>query len=291
MKYSFIIKNGKAKISNRSKTIVTSFSLLLGLITSARAQFEIIGVSWSFTNSSVVRIAPNTGAEMQIGLSGFERLNSLARSPGGGLYSVGGADSRSLIAIDPATGAGQFQIGLNFGAVSVDVRGLAFSPAGVLYAINDATAPLSDYLFTINPVTGAGTLVGVTGMPGLQGLDFAPDGTLYGWDVGSGSGTGAGLVRIDPLTGLATDVNSSVSGSYLIQSIVFAPDGTLYGAGDALYRINVTTGEPTVIGPGGYPDLRGIEVVPEPSSLLLLACGGLAVLRRWLKRKNDYPAA
>jgi hypothetical protein len=49
-----------------------------------------------------------------------------------------------------------------------------------------------------------------------------------------------------------------------------APDGTLFGARESLFKINVTTGKTTLIGSGGYSDIRGIAFIkghsqPAPS--------------------------
>ena len=83
------------------------------------------------------------------------------------------------------------EIATSVASLSLDVRGMAFAPDGTLYAVRNG----GDTLFTVNPSSGATTLVGSMNFPGVQGLAFAADGTLYAWDVGSGSGIGAGLLR------------------------------------------------------------------------------------------------
>ena len=78
-------------------------------------------------------INPTNGVGSVIGLTGFNYLNSLARDKSGNLYSACG---NQLIRINPATGAGTSVANLNFDlAQSLDIRGLAFSPDGFLYAI------------------------------------------------------------------------------------------------------------------------------------------------------------
>ena len=125
--------------------------------------------------------------------------------------------------------------------------------------------------------TGAGTLIGATGLTGLQGLDFSPAGVLYGWDID------IGLMTINPAIGVATDVNPQVGATADIQSIVFSPNGTpFFGARNALFTIDPTSGMPTRVGSGGYTDVRGIEIpgagsVPERGALLFVG-GGLAGL-------------
>ena len=153
----------------------------------------------------------------------------------------------------------------------------AVSPQNVLYAVNN-TGPAGQTdthdLYTIDVSSGVGTHIGVTGI-GVQGLDFSPTGVLYGWDIFTG------LVTIDAATGAATDVNPAVGGlSYPIQTIGFAPDGTLYGAFNSLFTMAFATGIPTLVGAGGYSDVRGIEflAVPEPGSVALLALGLLVIV-------------
>jgi hypothetical protein len=179
-----------------------------------------------------------------------------------------------LITIDPATGKGTQVAILDFPVYPASVRALAFSPGGVLYAVNCRPgAGLQPHdLYTINVATGVGTLIGHTG-DGVQGLAFSPGGVLYGWDVV------LGLVTINTATGAATDVNPAIGGTGDIQSIIFGPDGKLYGGCNALYIIDPTTGAYTLVGSGGYSDVRGLEFAPivfktgdiTPIYLLLLS--------------------
>ncbi|MCX5888513.1 MAG: hypothetical protein NTY36_03575 [Deltaproteobacteria bacterium] len=224
---------------------------------------SLIGASWSFTDSPVVRINQTTGTGSTIGLSGYSRLNSLAKDSDGVLYSV---SNNQLIKIDPNTGKGTLVVTLTFPTYPPDVRGLTFSPSGVLYAINcrpGSGLPPHD-LYTINLTTGVGTYIGPNDHDGLtfgiQDIAFSPDGTtLYGWDVTKG------LVTINPATGNAT-AHPGWVGTADIQGIVFAPDGALYGAGNGLYKINTTTGAYTMVGSGGYTDLRGLQFLTNRRS-------------------------
>src|SRR5919106_926597 len=63
-------------------------------------------------------------------------------------------------------------------------------------------------LITINPVTGAGTVVGDTGLgfAAFGGLDFSSDGTLFAAvNIAGNGGTGSDhLATIDTATGAAT---------------------------------------------------------------------------------------
>jgi len=176
-----------------------------------------------------------------IGYSGFARLNSLALDNVGRFVSVGGTAADALLTINPTTGAGTQISTLNFGH-PIDVRALACSSAGDLYAVNNQVPGFisPQDLYRVNLATGVGTFVATLSAQ-CQALDFDAAGTLYGW--GALTANQWGLMKIDPATGAITDINPlHPSRGVTIQSIVFGPDGTLYGADDQLYRINVTTG-------------------------------------------------
>jgi hypothetical protein len=237
---------------------IAAFVILVG---HCEALAQVIGVSWSDTNSRVFKIDRATGAGQEIGLSGTVRLNSLAENSAGKLYSVGGAADNALVTINPTTGAATVVATLT----SNDIRGLAFTSNDTLYGIlNGGSINTPDKLVTINVNTGTVSLIGSALGPGMQALDFSPAGVLYGWDV-----NGAGLVTINTTTGAATDVNPSIGGSTNVQGLAFAGDGSLYGAADNFfYTINVATGAATLVGTGSYTDIRGLAIlVPEPNGL------------------------
>jgi hypothetical protein len=206
-------------------------------------------------DGTLVSIDPATGSSTAIGPTGFALLNSMARDSSGTIYSTDGVN---LVKIDPTTGVGTAVQTLK---PTTDVRGLTFTPTDVLFAIRNGGEAGSttdpDDLVTIDVTTGVVTLIGNTGFSALQAFECSPKGTLYGWDLIRG------LVTIDPSTGAATVVNPGSGGSPDVQGLAFAPSGTLYGAGNALYTIDVSTGALTLVGSGGYKDVRGIEFLKE----------------------------
>lgn len=145
----------------------------------------------------------------------------------------------------------------------------AASPGtGLLYGTTRAND-----LITINPVTGAPTLVGNMGSGPMPALAVSPaSGVIY-----SGAGAGSPLVfTLSPATGVATLLGNSGLGFSAISSFDFGPGGILYASvnivndggsgGDNLATINLATGVATVIGsyglcgPAGCA-LEGMEAI------------------------------
>lgn len=133
-------------------------------------------------------------------------------------------------------------------------------------ATNFQTFHTTPALIRIDPLTGAATkiadLPGVpvqlvnnpnsTAMspfgPFISGLDFAPNGTLYGVTLPTHFGGESHLVTIDPTNGKITDI-----GSTGVQSL----NGITY-----------------------------VQTVPEPASLALFVVGGLAFWGRSRRRAS-----
>jgi hypothetical protein len=173
---------------------------------------------------------------------------------------------------------------------------IAFSPADRLFGVSNN----GETLYEIDPSTGTSLRsVPLTGtihssgtlFPGeINGIDFAPDGTLYG--------IGFGLYRIDPFTGIATRITplgQQVSGD-LFNDLDFGPDSQLRSASfesppdglSNLYRIDPATGIGQLVGPMGV-DIAGLASVPEPSTGALLIAGALVVFvfHKWRARPAD----
>ena len=216
---------------------------------------QFIGLAFG---GDVFRIDTDGSGSSNIGNSGFGG-NSLAKDSTGELFTITGLPGgiRPLVKIDPETGSGSLSTQFDLSG-SLISSALAFSPTDEVFTIArfDQISPPGDDLFKLDIETGQQTYLGTTlGFSRIQGLDFSPEGILYGWDISEG------LVIIDSETGQTTDVNVAVGADVGIQSIVFTDDGRLFGSEDALYEIDVETGETTFVGEGGYDDLRGIEVL------------------------------
>lgn len=226
---------------------------LAALLVPARASADLIAITWK---GEAVRLDEVTAVVTTIGSCGFVELNSLARLSDGRLIAAtkSGAITARLVTIDPVTGVADM---LHFPFLN-DIRALAVSPGGVLHAIDSNGSGTQNTLYWLDLSVPLGDssikhFVGQTSIPGIQGMEFAPDGSLYAWSVTHG------LILIDPATGNATDVNGVIDGSSIVQTLAFAPDGTLYGAYEFLYRIDRQTGQTTQIGGPTNASIRGFE--------------------------------
>ena len=136
---------------------------------------------------------------------------------------------------------------------SLAVAQQSASAAEILYGMTGAGGTASS-LYTIDPTTGASTLVGATGFGHVVAMDFNPvDGLLYGISNSSG-GT---LLTIDVATGAGTAIatlGGSMTGSNA-PDMAFNAAGTLYTWNepftDNLNTVDLGTGVGTEIGPNG----------------------------------------
>jgi hypothetical protein len=175
------------------------------------------------------------------------RANAMARKDGT-LWLNEHTGTHDLSQIDEHTGV----VTRVHSDLGVDLRGLATTGSfRQLLGITDRTP--SDRLVRIDLGSGSVTTIGSTGFTTLQALTLQ-QAQFLAWDLTHG------LVRIDHLTGAGTDVNPSVgTGGATIQFLVAMADGRLLGGSNALYEIDPATGVPTLLGSGGYADLRGAE--------------------------------
>ena len=229
-------------------------TLLLSLVafTAPAAAQDVLGLGWG---GDVYDIDLATGNSTLVGNCGFDRINAMAKAPDGTLYAMSGGD---LITIDSVTGLATYVATTNLNSV----RGLAFDASGTLYAAENPvpTAIDEEILYTVDVATGATTLIGAMGYFGIQGLAYA-HGTLYAFDTGNGSGFGDGLITIDPMTAVATDVNPAIGGSASEAQCLFADSaGNLYCANTELFAVDAISGSVTRIGGGAF-SVRGAEVI------------------------------
>ena len=143
------------------------------------------------------------------------------------------------------------------GCLMTKVCPLSAQPATLLGVDRD-----SGNLYQISTVDASLTFIGNTGIQLLGNLEFAPNGLLYAFTIGSD----ATLYRIDPNTAQSTAVGRLGVREVFEGGLAFAPDGTGYGVNGEnantpqLFRINSSTGQATIIGTisGGAHDINGL---------------------------------
>jgi hypothetical protein len=170
------------------------------------------------------------------------------------LYLATGAGSSNaqLFTINPSTAAATYVADITVGGFHVSMTGLAFQPGtGVLYGVTSNGNNYSQTLVTINPLTGAATIVGGPGaLSGVvSDITFNQTGTmLFGWAANIGSNPNR-AVTINLITGVAGSFGTS-DGSTNGGAIAIDPiSGTAYvshqGSGGALQTLDTSTGSLT----------------------------------------------
>jgi hypothetical protein len=112
--------------------------------------------------------------------------------------------------------------------------------AGIVYVSRDFHA-----FGTVDLTTGVYTTIATTSVQ-LDGLSFAPNGTLYGL------GSDNNLYMVNPTTGGLTNVGAT--GTFFgLNSLAARSNGTLFGEDPfgTLYTLNPATGQATLVGSSG----------------------------------------
>ncbi|RMH89433.1 MAG: T9SS C-terminal target domain-containing protein, partial [Calditrichaeota bacterium] len=165
-------------------------------------------------------------------------------------------------------------------AFPVALHGFGFEihPAqrGVLYAV---TGEASQGAFlTLDPQTGAGTLIGQTGFEDVNGVTIQPNTGIIYATVNNSTGF-TDLLRINAAAGDAY-VTTRIP-QFNLRAIAFDLNGDLYAArftnGD-LFLIDPVTGDMTPVGSPGIPLLSGLAVNPVDGQLW-----GISFLNRLYK--------
>ena len=232
-------------VGNLSRTLVP-FDVASGAVS---------GSATSFTSPF------NAGSDMEIGPDG--NLYTIVTSP----LSAFGFVER----FDAQTGA---SLG-GFTTSVLSPGGITFGPDGNLYM----TSAANDEILRFDGQTGGllGTFAS-TGMVQPEGLAFGPDGDLYVADAAADA-----VLRYDGTTGAFVNVVDSGPQLDFVWDVAFDPDGLLYASttvSDTIRRYDPVDDSFVDVFATGIKSFY-MEIVPEPSTLLLCAvCGGLMVSRR-----------
>jgi hypothetical protein len=206
------------------------------------------------------------------------------------------------IAIHPSTGAAiaieshsGMLVGVNLsdGSLSpigntgvLGINALEIAADGTIYARSYD----SSNLWTLDPATGAASVLLDTGFTGGSDIALAPNGSDLYATASLGDGVGTALVRID-----LDSLNASAVGVFaddsplVVPGLDFGPSGDLYAfsGNDAIgaatiYHVDPNTGAATLIDSiSGAQNvgLLGAAVIPEPGSLALLTLGLISRFR------------
>jgi hypothetical protein len=269
-----------------------------------------IGFGSSQNRGRVVKVDESSAAGILLpgaGVGPSAGLNGLAFSGSGALYGSAVSNpvfadptlgSPTLVRLNPMTGEVISSLPITFAGSGLEVVDLAVQPdTGLVYGASFTSTSPGTSLYTIDPNTGAATLVGATGVIGVS-LAFAPDGILYMTSAtfGASGQTGSFLHTVDPATGAVltgVDIAVTPSGNLLhVGGLAVRPtDNALFASareantftrGD-IYRLT-TTGTATFVGSTGVGDVGDLDFtpIPEPSSVMLLgtAIAAMAAVRR-----------
>ncbi len=247
-----------------SRVLITGVMLLN---TSAATAAEILLGVANFNTSStsgeqLVVIDRFTGAATPVGTLGSPTAPIGLADHGGNLYTYSIHQER-LLEIDPATGVtlATVDIGSSFtseGSITFRSDGTGFAASGRLYS------------FDIDPPSSS-DLGSLTGVPGLQGMDFDASDMLYGLTHSFQTNTNW-LYTIDETTLAVTPVGDTGITDPTTAGMTFMSDGTLLAAmSGKLYNLDKTSGSATLIGSIGFGLISGLtaltEEEPEPPDL------------------------
>ena len=272
--------------------------------------------SYVLTNAGFGTVSLTTGAFHYIGPGTPEGASGLVRGLGGSLLTL--SFTGNLTSINPTTGVSTVigATGLASCFFPGDACGGSSSSAlGSLGATLYAT-DLANNIYTVDPLTGAATLLGPTGLPGLPFvLDSTnPDGTINVYDEVLFAAGGslyltfdastfdvntftaipviaANLYQINPTTGVASLIGPT---SQALTAII--------NSNGATYAFKASTGEILTLDLSNgdtshFSDydqsigiIGGASPVPEPSSIALLGSGITAMIGGLRMRRNKRAA-
>jgi outer membrane protein assembly factor BamB len=182
--------------------------------------------------SKLYTLDPATGSAGLVGPTGMANVTDIAFH-GPTLYGV---SFSQFLRLNPDTGQA-----VGIGNTGFTTNGLAVSEEGIVYA-----GTTNGQLITINPGTGAGTLVGSFGGGMTSGGDLVMDsnGVLYG---ALNSGSGLVIATINRATGAATVVGPTGFANVYGLAIHCCRFFGCTFAGELL-SVNAATGVGTLIG-------------------------------------------
>lgn len=242
-----------------------------GLLAASALPANAATVAYGEAFDTLYRIDLDARKASRIGAAGryagqpLANIGGLTTAANGTLYAVAAA-SKLLLRIDPTSGVASVIGPLAVGGGTGQFDALDLNMIGGCGGTLWLSSGVAGKLWTVNPASGATTLIGSTGHA-ISGL-AARDGKLYGAG-GKGDNT---FYRIDPATGAATAIGAfgpaltrwvnSVSMSFDTGGTLWAVFNYIPPAHDNdppppwsdLATIDPATGKVTLLGPISGPD-------------------------------------
>ena len=295
----------------RQKLVLALTLALSTAAAKADSLVYVIGDSGQFGKVNL-----STGAFTSIGSGLSVGTGGLVQGPGNSLLSLG--FNGDLNSINPTTGVLSVVGATGLGDCSLPTSPCGSNSANIIGKVGSSlyATDFANNLYTINPTTGAATLIGATGIPGLPFIPHSevpgdPDGSFYVYDESLFDYNGslyanfdtaifdpvtftptslisANLYQINTSTGLATTIASTANGLDGITNI----NGTLYAFDlplSSVVTLNPTNGTTSYVSDtdpaaGLVGGATPVPPVPEPASIALVGTGLAAIASRIRKR-------
>lgn len=300
----------------RQKLVIALTLVLSTAAAKADSLVYAIGDSGQFG-----KINLSTGSFTPIGPGVTVGTGGLIQGPGNSLLSLG--FNGDLNSINPTTGTLSVIGATGLGDCSLPTSPCGSNSANIIGKVgsNLYATDLANNLYSVNPTTGAATLIGATGIPALPFAPHAPvpgdpDGSFYIYDESlfdyNGSLyanfdtgifdpvtftptplTAASLYQINTSTGVATSLTSTTFGLSTITNV----NGTLYAFDVPMsseLTLNLKSGTTSYVSDtdpaiGLVGGATPVPPVPEPASIALVGTGLAAIAARIRKRHLIRP--
>jgi len=268
-----------------------ALQLALLVCFSERALSAVLFGEFAEQSTPLFSINQSTGMLTAIGPTGFSNVADLTSDPATG--RIWGVEAQAnqpsrLLSINASTGAATAVATLDSAQPIVS---LAFDP--ITHKLFGSTAvgfgAGQDTLYTIDPLSGHTSLIGVIGFDNVYALGFDQQGKLFGV-----SEISKALISINTATGAGTQIdgfkNNDINRAFDLAS---RPDDNMMFLADSgttsLYTLDTATGIVSLVGPyGSSTNIVGLAFltsVSEPSTYLVF-CAGLIVVTLLRQRRT-----
>lgn len=257
---------------------LAALALVAILLPAAHAAQILYGIN----STTLITINTTTGAGTLVGNNSYGDYPFGLADYNGKLYTLNQTTDQ-FMELDPSNGSTVNSIGV--GANVVGEGAMAFNSLGTLFFSASSGGIGALYSSTLN---GSSTLINGSMDPSMDGMDFAPDGTLYGISQDMS------FYTIDPTNGNTSLIGATGIGAIgPVAGFAIRNDGAMFAAvGRSLYSINPVTGAGSFIGVTGYDLISGLTFlddgggqVPEPSTWALMLSGLAGLAIRQYRRK------